>query len=138
MFVEVNEGESLDDKMPVVSRAHVSKKMPGRSRCFGRVLKEEGSRSKRQRINHNLDVNLDVSAPINVTVHLPNQDPTVRENDDTHVPPQADDITQLRRKVQNSTVRNEKLTQLVAELENEVRDLKRHAKESYPARGSQS
>ncbi len=65
-----------------------------------------------------------------MTVHLPNQDPTVRENDDTHVPPQANNITQLGRKVQNSTVGNEKLTQLVAELKNGVRDLKRHAKES--------
>jgi hypothetical protein len=44
--VQVNEGESLDNKMPVVSRAHVSKKMPRRSRRFGRVLKGEGSRSK--------------------------------------------------------------------------------------------
>jgi hypothetical protein len=131
--VQVNEGESLDNKMPVVSRAHVGKKMPRRSRRFGQVLKGEGSRSNRQLTNHNLDVNLDVSAPINVTVHLPNQDPTVRENDDTHVPPQADDITQLRRKVQNSTVRNEKLIQLVAELKNEVRDLKRHAKVSDAA-----
>ncbi len=68
-----------------------------------------------------------------MTVHLPNQDPTVRENDDTHVLPQANDITQLRRKVQNSTFRNEKLTQLVAELKNEVRDLKCHAKESDAA-----
>jgi hypothetical protein len=64
-----------------------------------------------------------------VTVHLSNQNPTVRENDDTHVPPQANNITQLRRKVQNSTVRNDKLRQLVAELKNEVRDLKCHAKE---------
>jgi hypothetical protein len=68
-----------------------------------------------------------------VTVHLPNQDPNVRENDDTHIPPQANDITRLRGKVQNSTVRNKKLTQLVAELKNEVRDLKRHAKESDAA-----
>jgi hypothetical protein len=100
--VQVSEGESLDNKMPVVSRAHVGKKMPRRSRRLGRVLEGEGSHSKRQRTNHNLDVNLDVSAPINVTVHLPNQDTTVRENDDTHVPPQADDITQLRRKVQTA------------------------------------
>ena len=57
-------------------------------------------------------------------------DLTVRENDDTHVPPQVDDITQLRRKVQNSALRNEKLTQLVAQLKSEVCDLKRHAKES--------
>ncbi len=35
--VQVNEGESLDDKMPVVSRGHVGKKMPRRSRRFGRV-----------------------------------------------------------------------------------------------------
>jgi hypothetical protein len=131
--VRANKGESLDNKMPVVSRAHVGKKMPRRSRHFGQVLKGECSRSKQQRTNHNLDVNLDVSAPVNVTVHLPNQDPTVRENDDTHVPPQADNITQLRRKVQNSTVRNEKLTQLVAELKNEVKDLKCHAKESDAA-----
>ena len=79
---------------------------------MGKFLKGEGSCSKQHCTNHNLDVNLDVSAPINVTVYLPNHDPTVRENDDTHVPPQADDITQLRRKVRNSTVRNEKLTQL--------------------------
>jgi hypothetical protein len=130
--VQVNEGESLDNKMPVVSRAHVGKKTPRRSRSFGQVLKGEGSHSKQQCTNYNLDVNLDVSAPINVTVHLPNHDPTIRENDDTHVPPQANDITQLRRKVQNSTVRNEKLTQLVAELKNEVRDLS-HAKESDAA-----
>ncbi len=91
--VQVNEGESLDNKMPVVSQAHIGKKMPRRSRCFGQVLKGEGSHSKCQRTNHNLDVNLDVSAPINVTVHLPNQDLTVRENDSTHVPPQANDIT---------------------------------------------
>jgi hypothetical protein len=68
-----------------------------------------------------------------VTVYLPNHDPTVRENDDTHVPPQADDITQLRRKVRNSTVRNEQLTQLVAGLKKKVRDLKRHAKKSDAA-----
>jgi hypothetical protein len=110
--VQVNKGESLDNKTPVVSQAHVGKKMPRWSRRFGQVLKGDGSHSKRQCTSHNLDVNLDVSAPINVTVHLPNQDPTVRENDDTHVPPQANDITQLRRKVQNSTVRNKKLTQL--------------------------
>ncbi len=131
--VQVNEGKSLDDKMPVVSRAHVGKKMHRRSRRYGQVLKGEGSHGKRECTNHNLDVNLDVSAPINVIVHLPNQDSTLRENDDTHVPPQANDITQLRRKVQNSTVRNKKLTQLVAEFKNEVRDLKRHAKESDAA-----
>ncbi len=33
----------------------------------------------------------------------------------------------------DSTVRNNKLTQLVAELKNEVRDLKHHAKESDAA-----
>jgi hypothetical protein len=44
--VQVNEGGSLDIKMPVVSQAHVSKKMPRRSRRFGRVLKGEGSPSK--------------------------------------------------------------------------------------------
>ncbi len=59
--VQVNEGKSLDNKMPVVSRAHVGKKMPRRSRCFVQVLKGEGSRSKQQCTNHNLDVNLDVS-----------------------------------------------------------------------------
>ncbi len=131
--VQVNKGKSLDNKMPVVSQAHVGKKMPRRSRRFGQVLKGENSRSKQQCTNQNLDVNLDVSAPINVTVHLPNQYSTVRENDDTPIPPQANSITQLRRKVQNSTVRNKKLTQLVAELKNEVRDLKRHAKESDAA-----
>jgi hypothetical protein len=110
--------------------------MPKRSRCFGHVLKGEGSHSKQQHTNHNLDVNLDVSAPINVTVDLPlpsNQDPTGRENDDMHVPPQVDNITQLRRKVQDSTVRNKKLTQLVAELKQQVKDLKCHAKESDAA-----
>jgi hypothetical protein len=131
--VQVNKGESLDNKMPVVSQAHIIKKMPRRSRCIGQVLKGEGSCSKQQYTNHNLDVNLDVNAPISVTVHLNNQDPTVRENDDTHIPPQADDITQLRRKVQNSTVRNKKLTQVVTELKNEVRDLKHHAKKSNAA-----
>jgi hypothetical protein len=35
--------------------------------------------------------------------------------------------------VHDSTVRNDKLTQLVAELKNEVRDLKHHAKESDAA-----
>ena len=50
-----------------------------------------------------------------------------------HVPPQANVITQLRRKVHDSTVRNDKLTQLVTELKNEVRDLKHHAEESDAA-----
>ncbi len=50
-----------------------------------------------------------------------------------HVPPQANIITQLRRKVRDSIVRNDKLTQLVAELKNKVRDLKHHAKESDAA-----
>jgi hypothetical protein len=131
--VQVNEGKSLDNKMPVVSQVHIGKKMPRRSRRFGQVLKGEGSCSKQQRTNHNLNVNLDVSAPINVTVHLPNQDPIVRENDDTHIPSQANNNTQLRRKVQNSTVRNKKLTQVVAELKKEVRDLKCHAKKSDAA-----
>jgi hypothetical protein len=106
--------------------------MPKRSRCFGCVLKGEGSPSKQQRTNHNLD-NLDVSAPLNVTIDLPlpsNQDLTGRENDNMHVPPQADNITQLRKKVQDSTVRNKKLTQLAAELKQQVKDLKCHAKES--------
>jgi hypothetical protein len=35
--------------------------------------------------------------------------------------------------VHGSTVRNDKLTQLVAELKNEVRDLKHHAEESDAA-----
>jgi hypothetical protein len=39
----------------------------------------------------------------------------------------------MRRMVSDSTVRNNKLTQLVAELKNEVRDLKHHAKESDAA-----
>ena len=65
-----------------------------------------------------------------VPFHFPRQHLTVRENDDTHIPPQVDDITQLRRKVQNSALRNKKLTQLVAQLKSEVCDLKRHAKES--------
>ncbi len=42
-------------------------------------------------------------------------------------------ITQLRRKVRDSTVRNNKLTQSVAELKNEVRDFKHHANESDAA-----
>ncbi len=50
-----------------------------------------------------------------------------------HVPPQANVITQLRRKVRDSTVRNNKLTQSVAELKNEVRDLNHHAEESDAA-----
>jgi hypothetical protein len=58
---------------------------------------------------------------------------TVSADNDTHVPPQANIITQLRRKVHDSTVRNNKLTQLVAELKNEVRDLKHHAEESGAA-----
>ena len=79
-----------------------SKKMPKRSKRFGRVLQGKGSRSKRQRTNHYLDVNLDMSVhrPIQPEpFHFPRQHPTVRENDDTHIPPQVDDITQLRRKV---------------------------------------
>ena len=107
--------------------------MPKRSKRFGRVLQGKGSRNKRQRTKHYLDVNLDMSAPIPIQLvpfHFPHQDPTVRENDDTHVPSQVDDITQLRRKVRNSALRNEKLTQLVAQLKSEVCDLKRHAKES--------
>jgi hypothetical protein len=92
--------------------------------------------SKRQRTyaNINLDIHLDaVSAPINVTIDSPIRDSTVSADNDTHVPPQADIITQLRRKVRDSTVRNDKLTQLVAELKNEERDLKHHAEESDAA-----
>jgi hypothetical protein len=58
---------------------------------------------------------------------------TVNADNDTHLPPQANVITQPRRKVHDSTVRNDKLTQLVSELKNEVRDLKHHAKESDTA-----
>jgi hypothetical protein len=50
-----------------------SKKMPKRSRCFGRVTRGVPSCSKRQRTNTNinLDVRLDVvSAPINETIAL--------------------------------------------------------------------
>ena len=67
-----------------------------------------------------------------VPFHLPSyQDPRVKENDDTHVPPhQVNLMAQLRRKVQNSALRNEKLTQLVAQLKSEGCYLKRHAKES--------
>jgi hypothetical protein len=113
-----------------------SKKLPKRSRRFGRVTRGVPSHSKQQRTNNNinLDVCLDVvSAPINVTIDPPIQDSTVSADNDMHVPPQADVITQLRRKVLDSTVRNDKLTQLVAELKNEVRDLKNHAKESDAA-----
>jgi hypothetical protein len=113
-----------------------SKKMPKRSRRFGRVTRDVPSCSKQQHTNTNinLDVCLDVvSAPINVTIDPPIQDLTVSADNDMHVPPQADVITQLRRKVRDSTVRNNKLTQLVAELKNKVRDLKHHAKESDAA-----
>ena len=122
-------GEDKEEPLAVKQ----SKKMPKRSKCFRRVLQGKGSCNKRQRTNHYLDVNLDMSAPIPIQLvpfHFPHQDPTVRENDDTHVPSQVDDITQLRRKVRNSALRNEKLTQLVAQLKSEVCDLKRHAKES--------
>ncbi len=61
------------------------------------------------------------------------RDSTVSADNDMHVPPQANVITQLRRKVRDSNVRNDKLTQLVTELKNEVRDLKHHAKESDAA-----
>ena len=47
--------------------------------------------------------------------------------------PQANVITQLRMKVRDSTVRNNKLTQLVTELKNEGRDVKHHAEESDAA-----
>jgi hypothetical protein len=113
-----------------------SKKMPKRSRRFGRVMRGVPSCSKRQRTNTNinLDVRLDVaSAPINVTIDPAIRDSTVRADNNTHVPPQADVITQLRRKVRDSTARNDKLTQLVAELKNEVRDLEHHAEESDAA-----
>ena len=106
------------------------KKMPKRSRRFGRVTRGVPSRSKRQRTNTNinLDVCLDVgSAPINVTIDPPFRDSTVSADNDTHVPPKANVITQLRRKVRDSTVRYDKLTQLVTELKNEVRDLNHHA-----------
>ncbi len=39
---------------------------------------------------------------------------------------QVNVITQLRRKVRNSALRNKKLTQLVTQLKSEVCDLKRH------------
>ncbi len=68
-----------------------------------------------------------------MTIYPPIRDLIVSADNDTHVPPQADIITQLRRKVRDSTVRNVKLKQLVAELKNEVRDLKHHAKESDAA-----
>jgi hypothetical protein len=112
------------------------KKMPKRPRRFGQVTRGVPSCSKQQRTNTNinLDVSLDVvSAPINVTIDPPIQDSTVSADNDMQVPPQANVITQLRRKVRDSTVRNNKLTQLVAELKNEVRDLKHYAKESDAA-----
>jgi hypothetical protein len=68
-----------------------------------------------------------------VTIDPPIRDSTVSADNDTHVPPQANVITQLRRKVRDSTVRNDKFTQLVAESKNEVRDLKHHAEESDAA-----
>ncbi len=68
-----------------------------------------------------------------MTIDPPIQDSTVSADNDTHIPPQAGVITQLRSKVHDSTVRNDKLTQLVAELKNEVRDLKHHAEESDTA-----
>jgi hypothetical protein len=115
------------------------KKMPKRSRRFGRVMRGVPSRSKWQRTNTNinLDVHLDVvSAPINVTIDPPIQDSTVSADNYTHVPPQADVITQLRRKVRDSTARNDKLTQVVAELKNEVRDLKHHSEYFWTNCGS--
>jgi hypothetical protein len=69
-----------------------SKKMPKRSRRFGRVTRGVPSHSKQQRTNTNinLDVRLDVvSAPINVTIDPPIQYLTVSADNDTHVPPQA-------------------------------------------------
>ncbi len=141
------EDSSVDDKELAIAvdedkeeplAVDQSKKMPKRSRLFGRVTRGVPSCSKQQHTNTNinLDVCLDVvNAPINVTVDPSTQDSTVSADNDTHVPPQADVITQLRRKVRDSTVRNDKLTQLVAELKNEVRDLKHHAKESDAAHG---
>jgi hypothetical protein len=68
-----------------------------------------------------------------VTIDPPTGDSTVSVDNDTHIPPQANVITQLRRKVCDSIVRNNKFTQLVTELKNEVRDLKHHAEESDAA-----
>jgi hypothetical protein len=85
--------------------------------------------SKQQRTSYNQNVN----APMNETIGLINQDKIESSNDETHVPPQVDNITQLRRKVRDSAIMKEKLTQIVAELKNEVRDLKRHAEESEVA-----
>jgi hypothetical protein len=123
-----------DEEEPLV--VDRSMKMPKRSRCFGRITRGVPSCRKQQRTNTNinLDVHLNVvSAPINVTIDPPIRDSTVSADNDTHIPPQAKVITQLRRKVHDSTVRNDKLTQLVAELKNEVRDLKHHAEESDAA-----
>ena len=81
-------GEDKEEPLAVKQ----SKKMPKRSKRFGRVLQGKGSCIKRQCTNHYLDVNLDMSSPIPmqlVPFHFPHQDPTVRENDDTHVPPQG-------------------------------------------------
>jgi hypothetical protein len=73
---------SIDDKELAVAvdedkeeplAADRSKKMPKRSRRFGPVTRGVPSRSKRQRTNTNinLDVHLDVvSAPINDTIAL--------------------------------------------------------------------
>ena len=53
-------GEDKEEPLAVKQ----SKKMPKRSKCFGRVLQGKGSHNKRQHANHYLDVNLDMSAPI--------------------------------------------------------------------------
>ena len=68
-----------------------------------------------------------------MTIDPPIWDLTVSADNDMHITPQANVITQLRRKVCDSTVRNDKLTQLVVELKNEARDLKHHAEESDAA-----
>jgi hypothetical protein len=79
-----------DNEEPLV--VDQSKKMPKRSRCFGRVMRGVPSHSKWQctNTNINLDVHLDVvSAPINVTIDPPIQDLTVSADNDMHVPPQS-------------------------------------------------
>jgi hypothetical protein len=106
--------------------------MPKRSKRFGRVLKGEASLSKRRRTNHNLDVNLDVTAPLNETTGLI-QDPLESANDETHVPINPDNISQLKRKVCYSAAMKEKYVQLVGELKQQVKDLKHNANESDTA-----
>jgi len=117
---------NVQPRLPIGGSLPQSKKMPTRAKRFGRVVKGTLSHSKRQRTHNNQDVS---AAPVNETIGL------ITGNDETHVPPESRgyNISQLRRKVRASAVMKEKLTQLVGELKNEVRELKRHAEESEAA-----